>query len=118
MDAAENLSLSRNREGLARRSSDHRQDVWAAVEFAAKRAGITKHVSPHLLRHSYATHQLEAGMDLKTLQVLLGHGDLETTSRYLHLCKTHLQGVSTPLDRIGTKPATQVPRSRRLQKPE
>jgi site-specific recombinase XerD len=92
--------------------------IWAAVAFAAKRAGITKHVSPHLLRHSYATHQLEAGMDLKTLQVLLGHEDLATTSRYLHLSKKHLQAVSTPLDRIGMKPATQVPRSRRLLKPE
>ena len=92
--------------------------IWAAVDFAAKRAGITKHVSPHLLRHSYATHQLEAGMDLKTLQVLLGHDDLATTSRYLHLSKKHLQAVSTPLDRIGMKPATQVPRSRRLRKPE
>jgi integrase/recombinase XerD len=85
--------------------------VWAAVNMAAKRAGITKHVSPHLLRHSYATHQLEAGMDLKTLQVLLGHEDLATTSRYLHLSQKHLQAVSTPLDRIGMKPATQVPRS-------
>jgi integrase/recombinase XerD len=92
--------------------------VWAAVDMAAKRAGITKHVSPHLLRHSYATHQLEAGMDLKTLQVLLGHEDLATTSRYLHLSQKHLQAVSTPLDRIGMKPATQVPRSRRLRKPE
>jgi integrase/recombinase XerD len=92
--------------------------VWAAVNLAAKRAGITKHVSPHLLRHSYATHQLEAGMDLKTLQVLLGHEDLATTSRYLHLSQKHLQAVSTPLDRIGMKPATQVPRSRRLRKPE
>src|SRR5215471_17631885 len=68
-----------------------------------------------LIRHSYATHQLEAGMDLKTLQVLLGHGDLETTARYLHLSKNHLQAVSTPLDRVGTKPAIQVPRSRRLR---
>jgi site-specific recombinase XerD len=92
--------------------------MWAAVQFAAKRAGITKPVSPHLLRHSYATHQLEAGMDLKTLQVLLGHDDLATTSRYLHLSKKHLQAVSTPLDRIGTKPATEVPRSRRLRKPQ
>lgn len=92
--------------------------MWAAVQFAAKRAGITKHVSPHILRHSYATHQLEAGMDLKTLQVLLGHDDLATTSRYLHLSKKHLQAVSTPLDRIGTKPAAEVPRSRRLRKPE
>jgi site-specific recombinase XerD len=92
--------------------------VWAAVDYAAKRAGITKHVSPHLLRHSYATHQLEAGMDLKTLQVLLGHDDLATTSRYLHLSQKHLQAVSTPIDRIGMKPPAQVPRSRRLHKPE
>jgi integrase/recombinase XerD len=91
--------------------------IWAAAEYAAKKAGIKKHVSPHILRHSYATHQLEAGMDLKTLQVLLGHDDLATTSRYLHLSKKHLEGASSPLDRIGTKPLTQVSRSRRLQKP-
>ena len=91
--------------------------IWAAVDYAAKKAGITKRVSPHILRHSYATHQLEAGMDLKTLQVLLGHGDLETTSRYLHLSKTHLGAASTPLERIGTKPAAAVPLSRRLRKP-
>ncbi len=92
--------------------------IWAAADYAAKKAGITKNVSPHLLRHSYATHQLEAGMDLKTLQVLLGHGDLETTSRYLHLSNKHLHAISTPLERIGMKPAAAVPRSRRLRKPE
>ena len=92
--------------------------LWAAVHYAAEKAGITKPVSPHILRHSYATHQLEAGMDLKTLQVLLGHDDLSTTSRYLHLSKKHLQAVSTPLDRIGARPPAQVPRSRRLHKPE
>ena len=92
--------------------------IWAAADYAAKKAGITKNVSPHLLRHSYATHQLEAGMDLKTLQVLLGHGDLETTSRYLHLSNQHLHAVSSPLERIGMKPAAAVPRSRRLRKPE
>jgi len=92
--------------------------IWAAAGYAAKKAGITKNVSPHLLRHSYATHQLEAGMDLKTLQVLLGHGDLETTSRYLHLSNKHLHAISTPLERIGMKPAAAVPRSRRLRKPE
>lgn len=91
--------------------------IWAAAEYAAAKAGIKKHVSPHILRHSYATHQLEAGMDLKTLQVLLGHDDLATTSRYLHLSKKHLEGALSPLDRIGTKSLTQVPRSRRLQKP-
>ena len=93
--------------------------IWAAVDCAAKRAGITKHVSPHILRHSYATHQLEAGVDLKTLQVLLGHDDLATTSRYLHLSQKHLQSVSTPLDRITLgNGAVRVPLSRRLRKPE
>jgi site-specific recombinase XerD len=92
--------------------------LWAAVRYAAEKAGITKPVSPHILRHSYATHQLEAGMDLKTLQVLMGHDDLATTARYLHLSQKHLQAVATPLDRIAARPTAQVPRSRRLRKPE
>jgi site-specific recombinase XerD len=64
--------------------------VWAAVQYAAKRAGFEKHISPHTLRHSYATHQLEAGIELKTLQVLLGHEDLATTSLFISrrsICK-------------------------------
>ena len=92
--------------------------IYAAVQFAAKRASLNKHVTPHTLRHSYATHQLEAGVELKTLQVLLGHEDLATTSLYLHLSKKHLQAVSTPLDRIATVPLNSVPLSRRLRKPE
>lgn len=92
--------------------------VWAAVQYAAKRAGFDKHISPHTLRHSYATHQLEAGIELKRLQVLLGHEDLATTSLYLHLSKKHLQAVSTPLDRIATVRLSNVPLSRRLHKPE
>jgi integrase/recombinase XerD len=92
--------------------------AWAAVQFAATRAKLQKHVTPHTLRHSYATHQLEAGIELKTLQVLLGHEDLATTSLYLHLSKKHLQAVSTPLDRITTIRLRNVPLSRRLRKPE
>jgi len=94
--------------------------VWVAVDYAAKRAGIQKRVSPHVLRHSYATHQLEAGLDLKTLQVLLGHLDLETTSRYLHLSQKHLQAVSTPLDRLTSlNRSANVPLSRKkIRKPE
>lgn len=92
--------------------------VWAAVQFAAARAKLQKHVTPHTLRHSYATHQLEAGIELKTLQVLLGHEDLATTSLYLHLSKKHLQAISTPLDRITTIRLRSVPLSRRLRKPE
>lgn len=94
--------------------------VWVAVDYAAKQAGIQKRVSPHVLRHSYATHQLEAGVDLKTLQVLLGHLDLETTSRYLHLSQKHLQAVSTPLDRLTSlNRSANVPLSRKkIRKPE
>src|ERR1043165_8858651 len=65
--------------------------IWEAVQEAAKRAGITKHVTPHTLRHCFATHHLEAGTDLRTLQVLLGHKDLDTTAIYLHVSEKHLQ---------------------------
>lgn len=72
--------------------------VWIACSEAARRAGISKRVTPHTLRHSWATHLLEAGTDLRTIQVLLGHGDLETTAQYLHLSRRHLQAVTNPLD--------------------
>jgi integrase/recombinase XerD len=74
--------------------------VWYAVREAAQRAGIKKKVSPHLLRHSWATHLLERGTDLKTIQVLLGHFDLEATTIYLHLSQRHLQAVNNPIDAL------------------
>lgn len=74
--------------------------VWNAVHEAARRAGIKKKVSPHLLRHSWATHLLERGTDLKTIQVLLGHVDLEATTIYLHLSQRHLQSVNNPIDTL------------------
>lgn len=83
--------------------------VWYAVREAARRAGIKKKVSPHLLRHSWATHLLERGTDLKTIQVLLGHVDLEATTIYLHLSQRHMQAVNNPVDTLpisglGAKP--------------
>ena len=67
---------------------------------AAQRAGIKKKVSPHLLRHSWATHLLERGTDLKTIQVLLGHVDLESTTIYLHLSQRHMQAVNNPIETL------------------
>jgi site-specific recombinase XerD len=74
------------------------KSVWIACQEAARHAGLNKRITPHTLRHSWATHLLEAGTDLRTLQVLLGHGDLETTAQYLHLSQRHLQTVTNPLD--------------------
>ena len=74
--------------------------IWYACTEAARYAGITKHVTPHTLRHSWATHLLEAGTDLRTIQVLLGHSDLETTAKYLHLSLRHLQAVANPLETL------------------
>ena len=74
--------------------------VWHAVEQAAKRAGIDKPVHPHTLRHSFATHLLEAGVDLRTIQLLLGHSDLKATTVYLHLSHRHLRATASPLDSL------------------
>src|SRR5438132_4498396 len=84
--------------------------VYYAVREAARRAGITKKVYPHLLRHSWATHLLERGTDLKTIQMLLGHVDLESTTIYLHLSQRHLQAIHNPVDvlpvsGLGAKPS-------------
>ena len=87
--------------------------VWAAVNEAGKRAGISKRVAPHLLRHSFATHMLEAGADLRTIQVLLGHAKIGDTALYLHLSRRHLQAVASPLEAIEVSSPSEVKRSRR-----
>src|ERR1700757_1523507 len=92
--------------------------VWIACSEAARRAGINKRVTPHTLRHSWATHLLEAGTDLLTIQVLLGHGDLETTAQYLHLSRRHLQAVTNPLDTLTLSSSENVPRRFRRKENE
>jgi site-specific recombinase XerD len=92
--------------------------VWIACSEAARRAGINKRVTPHTVRHSWATHLLEAGTDLRTIQVLLGHGDLETTAQYLHLSRRHLQAVSNPLDGLTLAGTESVSRSFKRKKQE
>src|ERR1700736_3606277 len=74
-----------------------------ACQHAARRAGIKKRVYPHLLRHCFATHLLEAGADLHTIQILLGHSDLKETAIYLHLSQHHLNATASPLDSLELK---------------
>jgi len=78
--------------------------VWYAVRDAAKRAGIAKKIGPHTLRHSFATHLMESGADLRTIQLLLGHATLDHTTVYLHLSQRHLKAAINPLDQLGLKP--------------
>jgi integrase/recombinase XerD len=74
--------------------------VWNACREAAHRAAIHKSLHPHTLRHCFATHLLEAGADLRTLQTLLGHRDLEETTIYLHLSQQLLNATASPLDSL------------------
>ena len=74
--------------------------VWHACREASKRAGISKSLHPHTLRHCFATHLLEAGADLRTIQLLLGHSDLKETTIYLHLSQRHLSATASPLDAL------------------
>jgi site-specific recombinase XerD len=77
--------------------------VWNACKEAAQRAGLQKDVHPHTLRHCFATHLLEAGADLRTIQILLGPRDLKETTIYLHLSQRHLHATASPLDSLQLK---------------
>ena len=85
----------------------HRRDrhvstrsIQQAVSKAAQRAGIEKRVTPHMLRHSFATHLLEAGTDLRYIQELLGHTRIGTTVRYTHVAKRDARKIKSPIDRL------------------
>jgi len=77
--------------------------IYHACKGAARRAALQKVVYPHTLRHCFATHLLEAGADLRTIQILLGHSDLKETTIYLHLSQRHLHAIASPLDSLKLK---------------
>ncbi len=80
------------------------QSVHRACVQAARDAGLGKHVTLHTLRHSFATHLLEAGTDIRTIQVLLGHRNLKTTAIYTHVSPTAVENTRSPLDQLGPLP--------------
>ncbi|HXC42659.1 MAG TPA: site-specific tyrosine recombinase/integron integrase [Candidatus Dormibacteraeota bacterium] len=74
--------------------------IYMVCRTATRRAGISKPVHPHSLRHAFATHLLEAGVNLRTIQILLGHANLETTARYLHVADVAVRTTASPLDSL------------------
>jgi len=76
------------------------RNIQKIVQKATKKAGINKSVHPHTLRHSFATHLLESGVDIRKIQVLLGHASLSTTMLYTHLSSSELMKISNPLDNL------------------
>ncbi|WP_396415487.1 tyrosine-type recombinase/integrase [Komagataeibacter rhaeticus] len=84
------------------------RQLHRVVVDAARAASITRRVGPHTLRHSFATHLLEDGVDVRVIQVLLGHSRLETTALYTKVATRTVRAVISPLDRLGMLATTQA----------
>jgi len=97
---ARNISVDPH-SGLTRRHHVDPSVINKAIKVAVRRAGLTKHITAHTLRHAFATHLLQRGTDIRTIQHLLGHHDVATTMIYTHILQQGGQGVPSPLDDLG-----------------
>jgi site-specific recombinase XerD len=79
------------------------EGVQTALRMALQRSGVAKRITPHTLRHAFATHSLEAGTDLRVIQTLLGHANIRSTVRYVHVSTATLAKTRSPLDAIAAQ---------------